>query len=259
MVAAMGFIIGKLLWFLVAPSQLLLWLSIGVVATLLMRRERVARGLAYAFLAVLVVFGILPVGSVLARAEENEYPPPSPPPAHVDGVLVLGGGLGDQLLVARHAPPAEASETRLISAMGLARQYPTARIVFSGGWGRFPDTHAAAFMFGQMGLDPARLTLESRSHDTYENLTLSRQLVQPKPGEVWLLATSAIQMPRAMAVAKKLGWAVIPWPTDYLTTPRMRQLHLDDLLYFDGHLRRADVALHEWLGLIVYRLEGRAA
>src|SRR5580658_10189787 len=88
MVAAMGFIIGKLFWFLLAPSQLLLWLAIGAAVALLIRRERVARGLAIGFLAVLVVFGILPVGSVLARAEENQFPRPDPPPAHVDGVLV---------------------------------------------------------------------------------------------------------------------------------------------------------------------------
>jgi uncharacterized SAM-binding protein YcdF (DUF218 family) len=259
MVVAMGFILGKLLWFFLAPSELVLWLAIGMVVAVLMRRERIARGVAFAFLAVLVVFGILPVGSALARAEENAYPRPNPPPAHVDGVLVLGGGLGDLVLVARKAPQAEGSEARLIAATALARQYPTARIVFSGGWGPFPDAQAAAFLFGQMGLDPQRLTLERRSHDTYENLTLSRQLVQPKPGEVWLLATSAIQMPRAMAVAKKLGWAMTPWPTDYLTTPRMRHFQLEDLFNIDGHLSRADQAIHEWLGLLAYRLEGRAA
>ena len=258
MVAAMGFIIGKLLWFFLAPGQLALWLPVAAAVALLARRERLARGFAIAFLVVFVVFGMLPVGSILARAEENRFPRPNPPPAHVDGVLVLGGGFGDTVLVARGAPPAEDSDVRLISAMALARQYPNARIVFSGGWGRFPTPTRPLSLLGQMGLDPARLTLESRSHDTYENLVLSRQIAQPKPGEVWLLATSAIQMPRAMAVAKKQGWAMTPWPTDYLTTPRMR-FRLDELLYIDAHLARADWAIHEWLGLLAYRLEGRAA
>jgi uncharacterized SAM-binding protein YcdF (DUF218 family) len=175
----------------------------------------------------------------------------------VDGILDLGGGLGTDILAMRGAPAAALSEARLVSTYELARRYPNARVVFSGGWGRYPDATAAAYVFGQMGLDPRRLTLESRSRDTFENLLFSRRLVRPKPGEVWVLATSAIQLPRAMAVAKQLGWPMIAWPTDYLTRPGSGRRPWADYLSVAGNLERADAALHEQLGLVAYRMRGQ--
>jgi uncharacterized SAM-binding protein YcdF (DUF218 family) len=252
------FSVSKLAWSLFAPSHLLFWLALATGLALLFRRERLGRGLAILTAALFVVFGVLPLGDWLTRPLEGEYPRPAPPPAHVDGVLTLGGGLGDEVLLTRHAPATAASEARLVSTFELARRYPNARIVFSGGWGRTPDAAAAAYVFGQMGLDPARLTLERRSRDTFENLAFSQALVKPKPGEVWLLATSAIQMPRAMAVARRVGWPLIPWPTDYLTTPQGQRLRLLEYLDISGHLSRLDQAAHEWIGLWAYQANAMA-
>jgi uncharacterized SAM-binding protein YcdF (DUF218 family) len=247
----------KLGWSLLAPSHLLLWLALATALALLLRRERLGRWLAVLTAALLVVFGVLPLGEWLAQPLEGQYPRPAAP-AHVDGVLTLGGGLGDEILLTRRAPATATSEARLVSTYELARRYPTARIVFSGGWGRTPDAAAAAYVFGQMGLDPARLTLESRSRNTFENLAFSKALVQPKPGEVWLLATSALQMPRAMAVARRVGWPLIPWPTDYLTSPKPRRLGPLEYLDISGHLFELDQAAHEWIGLWAYRANAMA-
>ena len=254
--ADLFFVLDKLVALAFAPGRLLLWLMLATAIALLLGRYRTGRGLAVAAALVLVACGVLPLGDWLARALENQYPRPAPPPAHVDGILTLGGGLGTGVLTARGAPDDAASETRLVSAFELARRYPTARVVFSGGWGAYPDATAAAYIFAQMGLDPARLTLEGRSRDTYENLLFSQRLVRPKPGEVWLLATSAIQTPRAMAVARRLGWSLIPWPTDYKTRPRPGPRPLADWLDVTGNLTRTEQALHEWVGLMAYRLGG---
>ena len=71
-----------------------------------------------------------------------------------------------------------------------------------------------------------------------------------------MLATSAIQMPRAMLVARRLGWTMIPWPTDYITRPGGAPRPLAEYLNTAGNLLRADEALHEQLGLLAYRLRG---
>jgi uncharacterized SAM-binding protein YcdF (DUF218 family) len=249
------FPLAKLGWTIAAPSHLLLWLTLATAIALVAGRQRLGRGLAVVTALLFVVFGVLPTGDWLMRQLEDQYPRPAALPAHVDGILDLGGGLGDDILAARHAPAAALSEARLVSTFELARRYPTARVVFSGGWGRYADAAAAAYGFAQMGLDPRRLTLESRSRDTFENLVFTRRLVAPKPGEVWVLATSAIQMPRAMAVARRLGWPMIPWPTDYLTRPAGGR-SLADWLDVVGNLQRADAALHEDIGLVAYRMRG---
>jgi uncharacterized SAM-binding protein YcdF (DUF218 family) len=40
------------------------------------------------------------------------------------------------------------------------------------------------------------------------------QLAAPKPGERWLLVTSAYHMPRAVGLFRKVGFAVEPYPVD---------------------------------------------
>lgn len=252
------FPLSRIAWFLLAPSRLVLWLVLATTLLVLARRDQAARMCAVLAAFVLVLFGVVPVSTWLARGLENQYPRGALP-SHVDGILTLGGGLNTPRLLARQAPAAESSEARLVSTFELARQHPEARVVFSGGWGRFPDTEAARYGFAQMGLDPQRLTLEDRSRDTFENLSFSQRLVHPQPGETWVLATSAIQMPRAMAVARRLGWTLIPWPTDYLTTPGARMFDLAEGLDVPGRLALSDATIHEWLGLLAYQAAGMSA
>jgi uncharacterized SAM-binding protein YcdF (DUF218 family) len=240
-------------WFIIAPSHLVLWGALATALLLFLRRDRTARRLAVATVLLFCIFGVLPTGQLMAQQLENQYPRPATLPK-VDGILTLGGGLDDQLLQMRHAPASERSEARLVSTFELARRYPSAKVVFSGGWGRYPDAQAAQYAFAQMGFDPARLVLEANSRNTYENLVFTKRLVKPQPGETWVLATSAIQMPRAMAQARRLGWNLVPWPTDYLTPPAMSLRDVFGDFSVSGRLATSDFAAHEWVGLLVYEL-----
>ena len=86
---------------------------------------------------------------------------------------------------------------RLVEGMALARRYPDAKILLTGGdaalMPRDEPSEAAVMrdLFVRQGIDPARITLEERSRNTYENAIYSRETAQPQPGEVWLLVTSA--------------------------------------------------------------------
>lgn len=249
----MFFSLSKLFWLLAAPSHVLAWLVLAAALCVLMRRPRAAGRLSIAAAILFLLIGILPLQTLLIRALEDRYPRAAWP-SHVDGVLVLGGGLNAAILEARHAPAQEGSEARLVSAYEVARRYPRARVVFSGGSARlnpsaYTEADAASAIFRQMGLDPARLVLETRSRNTYENILFSRDRVRPKAGEVWLLATSAIQMPRAMMVARQAGWALLPWPTDYITAAGIRRSYS-----ISANLALADAGFHEWVGLLIYRL-----
>jgi uncharacterized SAM-binding protein YcdF (DUF218 family) len=79
--------------------------------------------------------------------------------------------------------------------------------------------------------------------------------VAPKPGERWLLVTSAFHMPRSVGLFRKAQFPVEAYPVDWRAPTR------DDLLVFsplalDG-LWRTDIAVREWLGLLAYRATGK--
>lgn len=106
---------------------------------------------------------------------------------------------------------------RLWAGLELARRYPEARIVFSGG-NALPLTDLpgeavlAERAFRAAGLEGARMVYEGASRNTRENAVLTRELVKPKPGETWLLVTSAAHMPRAHGSFAAIGWPVVPIP-----------------------------------------------
>ncbi len=252
----MFFVLSKIFWMLAAPTHWLGFLVLATALCLVLGRIRAARIFAVAAALLLLVAGLVAVP--MARAIEDRYPRP-PWPAHVDGVLVLGSGYNTALLRARGAPQANEGAWRLVEGFAAARRYPQARLVFSGGSGRlggapYSEAETARHVFLELGQDPARLVLEDRSRNTYENILFSKALVKPRPGEVWLLTTSAMHMPRAMAIARKLGWPMLPWPSDYQTAPSGGI----DLFDIGGKFGLAEYAVHEWVGLWAYQLTGKA-
>ncbi len=68
------------------------------------------------------------------------------------------------------------------------------------------------------------MTLERASRNTFENAVLTKAMVKPKPGERWLLVTSAWHMPRSVGIFRQAGWPVIAYPTDFETRGTDREL-----------------------------------
>ena len=245
----------KLFW-VVASPQTLFALLIAVGTVLLARGK--ARAIAFACFTIAALAALIPVGSWALQPLENQYPRPALP-AHVDGILVLGGGLGPKMLVLRGVNAPEPAILRLVAAAELARRYSSAKLVFSGGNGDAAnafksDAWAARAIFAQLGLSPQRVQYEDRARNTAENFLFSRPIAQPRPGETWMLITSAYHMPRSMAVARKQDWAVIPWASDYRTEPGFSFLNPD----LQRNLALLDLAMHEWVGLVAYHASGRA-
>lgn len=251
-------LIAKLFWLVCAPANLIVWLVLSAALLVVLRRQRLAGSVVLTAAALALLFAVLPTGNLLLRPLEDEYPR-RPLPSHIDGIVVLGGGLKSSVLRSRGTLGEDESIERLLAAYDLARRHPKARVIFSGGRGglttKLPEAVMAGYVWRDMGLDPRRLTLESRARDTWENLLYSRALADPKPGAIWVLATSAYHLPRAMGIARQLGWNMLPWPTDYVTRAHGEQWWPAAA----RNLHETDLALHEWIGLLVYRLTGRWA
>jgi uncharacterized SAM-binding protein YcdF (DUF218 family) len=155
----------------------------------------------------------------------------------------------------------EAAE-RLTAAVELARRYPAARILYSGGSSAliYEEGAEAAFalhLLENLGIPRERIVLEDRSRNTVENALFSKALAQPKPGERWLLVTSAHHLPRAIGAFRQVGFTVEPYPVDWRTRGVSDVLRPFATLG-DG-LRRTDTAVREWVGLVVYWLTGRTS
>lgn len=257
MIADLTFLASKLLWGVLRPNTLALLLAV-LGALLLWRGRRFGRWPALLGLGWFAAVFALPVAALLTLPLEERFPRPAPP-AQVTGIIVLGGAVEQQLTQAHGIPALNGAAERMTEAVALARRYPEARLVFTGGSsaiipGGPSEADTARMLFTDLGLPPERLTFESESRNTWENAALSRRLVQPGSGETWLLVTSASHMPRAMGCFRSVGWGVTPWPVNY-TTGR------DPALWwswpFPTRLNQAEWALREWVGLAAYRLMGR--
>lgn len=254
----MSVYIGKILWWLVSPASLFFTLLfLGVALACWPRTRRVGIRLAATMAIVFAVIGMLPVVDWVLRPLE-EHVPPLPLPSQVDGIVVLGGSEQVVIAEARDRPELNNAADRLVEFVGLARQYPGARLIYTGGgihWGRttLNEADIAGRVFTLLGLDLGRVEFDSRSRNTAENAQFSKAIAQPRNGEVWLLITSAAHMPRALNAFQAVSWPVLPYPVDY-RTGRKGGFSLDFRPL--GNLLTLDGAIREWVGLIAYRLLG---
>lgn len=257
----MFFILSKTLAFLLLPSNFIIAIGIVGVALLLTRWRRAGTRLMAASLVLLALAGFLPIGAVLEHTLETRFPPWNPARGAPDGIIVLGGALDPVLSRAYGATQLIESAERVTAIAKLARAYPKARIVYSGGDGSlFANAGSEADylypMLDSFGIPRQRVLLEDRSRNTYENAEFTKALVKPKPGERWLLVTSAWHMARAVGCFRSVGFPVEAYPVDWHTRPR---LHLSLSRKFGSGLAGLDAAVHEWLGLLAYWITGRTS
>jgi uncharacterized SAM-binding protein YcdF (DUF218 family) len=82
-----------------------------------------------------------------------------------------------------------------------------------------------------------------------------KALLNPVPGQQWLLITSAWHMPRAVGLFRHAGWPVLPYPVGYKTAPGVNEIHDG----FPVKLGMVDQASHEWIGLFAYWMLGHTS
>lgn len=253
----MLFYAGKLFWIVAQPGNLLLLLLCLGVLWLATSARRRGFGLVVAVTLAFVVVTVLPVGEWVIAPLEARFPQPKLP-ENVTGIVVLGGAV-DTGITARHGQAAlNGAAERITETLALARRYPKARVVIAAGHGelvpnRVTEAEATRSLLVSDGLDPNRILLDDRSRNTFENALFSKEVANPKPGEVWLLVTSAAHMPRAVGCFRRVGWTILPYPVDYRTGRAVTP----DLFDLAENLALFEHAMREWVGLVAYRLLGR--
>ncbi len=253
----------KIFWLFAQPSSLsLMALGLGFAMLALTRRRRLGLSLAAFGMIILLAGGFLPIGNYLVYPLEQRFSQVTLPDegSDVSGIIILGGFEDGWVSEGRPGLAVNEAAERLTEGVRLAKRWPNARVVFTGGvGGLFAGGSDAAGPVGQfltdVGIAPDRIVLEGASRNTWQNAVLTRELVNPKPGERWVLVTSAFHIPRAVGVFRRAGFEIIAAPTDYRTRDERDLLRLFSSMP-DG-LKRFDLGVREWIGLLGYWLAGR--
>lgn len=256
----MFFILSKVGYFFLQPSNFLV--AFGVFGLVLgafgfRRSGRVCAALS---LLLLLFIGLSPAANWIMMPLEQRFPLPEEQEG-LTGIIVLGGAFSTRASENRPNIALNESAERLTIVPYLARLYPHALIVHSGGNNHLnghalvTEADGAKRLFKDFGIAPDRILLEGKSRNTRENAVFTKRLLGEKADGKWLLVTSAYHMPRAMGVFREAGFKnVIAYPVDYRVVAVG-----GETTFFSGvssGLLRFDTAFREWLGLLVYWATG---
>src|SRR4051812_4726152 len=192
----MSFVLSKLVWALVRPGNLLAMMLI--LGQALQFRDQAAacclgKCLTSAVVLLVAALTLLPLGQLTLRPLEERFPQPDLP-ARINGIILLGGSVHTEMTADRGQPVLNGAAERITEFVALARRYPEARLVFTGGSGfvfsgSLREADVIRRVLDGLGFDVSRIAFERESRNTYENAVFSRPLVNPQPGETWLLIT----------------------------------------------------------------------
>ena len=253
------FLASKIIWALISPDSLIVILGVSAWIAAILKWQRTSRSLLATCALLLVLIGFFPVGEWLIAPLENRFTSNAALPREVDGIIVLGGAISPRMSNIWQQPEIGGAADRLTNFFYLARLYPNAQLVFTGGSGsvtqqEFKEAEMAQILFDQLGLAERAIIFESESRNTAENAINSKQLVTPGNDENWLLITSAFHMPRSVGVFCQEQWKVQPYPVDHYSQ-KGNLLRVD--FSFNKNLSVLGTAVREWVGLVAYRISGR--
>ena len=257
----MFFVLSKILWFLIQPLNLIALLLIGSALASWRGMAGTARWMRLLAMFGLITPILLPIDKWLLVPLEQRFLVPNPMPKSVDGIILLGGAQRPSLTHYWQEPELNGAAETLTTFLALARSYPQAKLVFSGGSGDIfrqdlGEENTVRLFLKQQGFDDSRVQYENKSRNTYENALFSQRLVQPQKNQVWLVITNARTIPRAIGVFRKLDWNVVPIPADHTVVPNgewQPQLNLA------ATFMQINEGFHEWLGMIAYYISGKSS
>lgn len=261
MLDTLFFYFSKIIWALISPGSFLYLLIISGIALLFLKKQKFAKILLGTAAVLFTLVAFLPLGKWLVTPLESRFPANPELPETIDGIILLGGVIDPVKSYIWDQPEFGGAADRYLAFIELAREYPEARLVFTGGIGtlldqEYKEADIAGYFLESMGIDRSRLELERESRNTVENAVNSKALMQPASGENWILITSAAHMSRSIGVFCQQQWPVIPWPVDHESSPGMQTRIVfdpaDNLSTLNTHTR-------EWIGLFAYYITGKTS
>ncbi len=258
------FLLKKIISPLFYPLTLCLILMIcGLFLLWFTKRQKSGKILVSVGVIFMAALSYGTISDSLLRPLERTFPPfqmeklPDPVPFEqkVKWIVVLGGGHASDPGLPVTSQISFESLARLTEAVRLYRSLPGTKLILSGGAVFDPVSNARIYFKTARIMDvPAwDLVLSEQARDTEEEARLIEKTVGKDP---LILVTSAFHMPRAMALFKKRGMDPIPAPAAHLVKEQPYRAPGD---FFPSavDLQKAQMAVHEYLGIAWSKLRGR--
>jgi len=238
--------------------MLLVLLLVAVVA--IPRRQRLARRVTLLVLVVLFLWSWRPFAWLTSASLEASYPVDAYRSADAGAIVVLASGV---LLPNASRPVGmlnEGSYERTRYAAWLHRNWRPLPVLATGGALGPPGNKVvvAAVMKRLLitqGVPADSVWTEEKSLSTYQNAVFSARILRERGIRKIVLVTEGLHMRRAVLCFRQQGFEVTPAPC------RVRSLNaLNRWTQFvpsAGAIEDNEYALHEWVGLLWYKLTGK--
>ncbi len=250
----MGFVLQKMIWFLIMPLSFSLVLAlIGVV--LIKGNRRIGQGLILFALLLLYVLSLGRTADIILKPLEGRYPLLKDEQITADAVVVPGGGSVDLDWFGSQPVPNAETLSRLVVGVELAKRLRVPLVLCGGNGEPFAtkvnDADAMQRAASAMGMPGDRMIVENASRNTLENSFAVRKLVK---GDRIVLATSAYYMRRAEAMFARRGFTVIPAPT--FLHVQTRKFSFNSFIPKAGALDSSTVGIAEWVSMAWWHVRG---
>lgn len=256
----MSFTLSKVFWLLAQPLSAAFFALFFSILCGWFGWRRLRGFLAAAAALILFLTLYTSSGAWLLQRLEDRIAKPESLPVNVSCILILGGGFETEVTTSRGGYELNQGGDRFVEGLRLARLYPAARILISGGDGSLSgiyegDAVTGIRFFEAFGIARSRILQESTSRNTHENAVHTRAFLEKEGLSNCVLITSAFHMPRSVGLFRKNGMSIIPWPVDYRTPANVR-IGLD-FTQPSLNTQLMTTAVREWIGLFAYYLAGR--
>lgn len=193
-------------------------------------------------LMLILVCYLFPLGGYLAQPLVVEHSGEK-----AEAILVLASGATET------GDPQLSGLQRVTHGIKLLKQGQAPHLYLSTGFSHrtgYAEAGWVASYTDLIGLDPASFTIfvSPEITTTFTEAAYARKTLQAKGINTILLVTSGAHIYRSCLTFRKAGFNVLPAPAH----------NLNNVFYSsENYLTSMRAVLHEWLGLIYYRLRGR--
>ena len=227
----------------------------GIFLTLLWKTDHCwKKRVMFSCFTVFLCIHVLPIGRLLIHNLEYRIAERTSIPDNAQGFILLGGSFNLQETTQDRRPLYNEAAGRLVEFFALAKRYPQLPIVFSG---NTLEAFWVEKIIHEMGIDLARVKIDSQSRNTYDHVLRCATLIQNDPARPWILVTSAFHMPRSLNIFRSAGWNIEPYSVAYHTHSGDFGKQLSFGLLDSLNDLAWKTSIKEWAGLLNHYLDGQ--